>query len=212
MKQAIISLADGSTTSGTVSNIIEITEEAALGFVLPDNTLMWDCGTYPVAIGDDWNDGVFTRDGETLTAVATTEEQLAELKALVVGTEPTTLDEYKTAKITDSKTQLAEYLAANPMTYTDGNQYSVTAEKQSLLTSALARYQIATASGVEATLKWNSTGEECTVWAYDDLTALALAIADYVEPLVAQQQAIEIEINACSTVAEVEAVSIAYGS
>lgn len=81
MKQAIISLAEGSMTSGRVANIIEITEEAALGFVLPDNSLLWDCGQYPVAIGDDWNDGVFTREGEALTPLPTTGQQLAEVQA-----------------------------------------------------------------------------------------------------------------------------------
>lgn len=124
----------------------------------------------------------------------------------------TTLAEVKAAKIAASKTQLAEYLATHPLTYTDGKQYSVTAEKQSLLTSALARYQIATAAGVQTALKWNATGEECTVWEYADLAALALAIAAYVEPLVAQQQAAEVAINACTTVDAVKAISIAYGS
>lgn len=123
-----------------------------------------------------------------------------------------TLADYQAAKIAASKTQLAEHLAEHPLTYTDGKQYSVTAEKQSLLTSALARYQIATASGVPTTLKWNATGEECTEWEYNDLAALALAIAAYVEPLVAQQQAAEVAINACTSVAEVEAIAVAYGS
>lgn len=83
MKQAIISLAEGSMTRGKVSNIIEITQEAALGFMLPDNSLMWDCGTYPVAIGDDWCDGVFTREGEALTPLPTVEQQLAEAQILI---------------------------------------------------------------------------------------------------------------------------------
>ena len=81
MKKAIIFLDGGSMTSGSVANIIEITEEAALGFVLPDNTLMWDCEQYPVAIGDDWNDGVFTREGAALIPLPTVEQQLAEVKA-----------------------------------------------------------------------------------------------------------------------------------
>ena len=131
--------------------------------------------------------------------------ELAEIEAGNIGT-------LKAAKIAASKTQLADYLAANPLTYTDGKQYSVTAEKQSLLTSALARYQIATAAGVETTLKWNCTGEECTEWAYADLAALALAIAAYVEPLVAQQQAVEVAINACTTIDAVRAITIAYGA
>lgn len=81
MKQAIIALAEGSMITGKVSNIIEITQEAALGFMLPDNSLLWDCGTYPVAIGDDWNDGVFTREGAALIPLPTVEQQLAEVKA-----------------------------------------------------------------------------------------------------------------------------------
>lgn len=129
-----------------------------------------------------------------------------------IDQEPVTLEDYRAAKIGTSKTQLADYLEAHPLTYSDGKQYSVTAEKQSLLTSALARHQIATAAGVQTALKWNATGEECTVWEYADLAALALAIAAYVEPLVGQQQAAEVAINACSTVAEVEAIVIAYGS
>lgn len=95
MKQAIISLAEGSMTSGKVSNIIEITQEAALGFVLPDNSLMWDCGTYPVAIGDDWCDGVFTRDGEVLVALPTTEQQLAEVKAQLSQSDSAAIELYE---------------------------------------------------------------------------------------------------------------------
>lgn len=123
-----------------------------------------------------------------------------------------TLKDYKAAKISNSKTQLAAYLETHPLTYTDGKQYSVTAEKQSLLTSALARHQIATTAGVTTELKWNATGEECTVWEYADMAALALAIAAYVEPLVGQQQAAEVAINACTTIDEVKAIVIAYGS
>lgn len=148
-------------------------------------------------------------DGSTWVESATADE-IAVWE--VAHPSPIKLIDYKTAKVTNSKTQLATYLEAHPLTYTDGKQYSVTAEKQSLLTSALARYQIATASGVQTSLKWNATGEECTVWEYADLAALALAIAAYVEPLVSQQQAAEVAINACSTVAEVEAIVIAYGS
>lgn len=122
-----------------------------------------------------------------------------------------TLEDYKAAKIADSKAQLTAYLEIHPLKYTDGKHYSATAEKQSLLTSALARYQIATTAGVQTELKWNATGEECTVWEYADLAALALAIAAYVEPLVGQQQATEVAINACNTVAEVKAIVIAYG-
>ncbi len=136
----------------------------------------------------------------------------AEIAAELAEIQAVNIEAVKADKIAVSKTQLADYLEAHPLTYSNGKQYSVTAEKQSLLTSALARYQIATVAGVQTALKWNATGEECTVWEYADLAALALAIAAYVEPLVSQQQAAEVAINAYSTVAEVEAIVIAYGS
>lgn len=95
MKQAIISLADGSMTSGKVSNIIEITQEAALGFVLPDNSLLWDCGQYPAAIGDDWSDGVFTREGAMLTPLPTVEQQLLQVRVALSQSDATALELYE---------------------------------------------------------------------------------------------------------------------
>ena len=95
MRQAIISIAKGSMTSGKVSNIIEITQEAALGFVLPDNTLMWDCGQYPVAISDDWNDGVFTREGAALTSLPTVEQQLVQVCAELSQSDAAALELYE---------------------------------------------------------------------------------------------------------------------
>lgn len=79
-KKAIIALNEGSMTSGVVENLIEITDSASIGFKLPDNRLMWDCGQYPVAIGDEWNDGVFTRNGEAITAVPTIESRVSNLE------------------------------------------------------------------------------------------------------------------------------------
>lgn len=80
-KQAMIKLNEGGMTSGVVDNIIEIAAEAAIGLQLPDNHILWDCGQYPVAIGDEWNDGVFTREGEALIPIPTTEQQIADLQA-----------------------------------------------------------------------------------------------------------------------------------
>lgn len=134
----------------------------------------------------------------------------AELEAQRSEREKEELPNIKAVKISESKTLLAEFLEQHPLYYTDGKRYSVTAEKQSLLTSALARYQIAAAAGQQPALKWNATGEECTGWSFEDLAALALAIAAYVEPLVAQQQALEVAINACKTAKEVKKIEISY--
>ena len=120
------------------------------------------------------------------------------------------LEEYKEEKIALSKLMLSEWLANNPMLYSDGNYYSVTEEKQSLLNSNLASYERATAAGLDYPLKWNSTGAECTEWAYTDLTALSLSIAAYVAPKVSTQQAVEVQIRACETKEEVDRVVISY--
>ena len=125
---------------------------------------------------------------------------------------PEDIEGAKAYKIAESKEKLAEWLANNPMLYTDGKYYSVTAEKQSLLNGNLSSYERAQGASpsINYPLKWNATGEECTEWEYEDLVGLSLAIAAYVAPKVAEQQAIEIAINACSTIEELNGVVIAY--
>lgn len=122
------------------------------------------------------------------------------------------IEDIKVAKVAESKEKLAEWLADNPMTYADGKLYSVTAEKQSLLNGNLSSYERTqgASSSVKYPLRWNATGEECTEWEYEDLVGLSLAIAAYVAPKVAEQQAIEIAINACSTIEELNGVVISY--
>ena len=107
MRKAIISLAEDSMSQGKVSNIIEITQEAALGFVLPSNTLMWDCGTYPVAIGDDWQDGVFTREDTTLVPLPTAEQQLAETQAQLSQVDGALIELYENQLAAQGQTDAA---------------------------------------------------------------------------------------------------------
>lgn len=116
----------------------------------------------------------------------------------------------KLAKIEESKTKLAEWLANNPLLYSDGKYYSVTEEKQSLLNSNIASYERADALGIDYPLKWNSTGEECTEWTYEELVTLSLTIAAYVAPKVSKQQSIEITIKSCETAEELDKVVISY--
>lgn len=123
---------------------------------------------------------------------------------------PEDIDSAKAYKVAESKEKLAEWLSENPMQYTDGKRYSVTAEKQSLLNSNLASYERAQAAGIDYPLKWNSTGEECTEYSYEGLVGLSLAIAAYVAPRVSHQQELEITINACETVKELDEVVISY--
>ena len=157
-----------------------------------------DNSVYNLSIGDFWNGENWTRnvDGEQV----------------VINTASEILGIIKSNKIKASKEALEAYLEENPLTWTDGNQYNVTEEKQSLLTSQLALYQTATAAGQPYTLKWNTTGGVCTEWEYEDLAALALAIGAYVQPLVSYQQTKEVDIMNCETAEAVEAVVIDYGT
>lgn len=113
-------------------------------------------------------------------------------------------------KISESKTALAEYLATHPLQWMDGKYYSVTTEKQALLTSNLALYQISATAGQPFKLTWNSTGDECVEWTYEELAALALAIGAYVKPFVSRQQELELAIKECTTQAELDAIEITY--
>lgn len=132
----------------------------------------------------------------------------------VVATEPIVtaeeIEAHKTKRIQESKILLAKWLNDNPILYTDGKYYSVTEEKQALLNGNLASYERAKSIGVEYPLKWNSTGSSCVEWEYNDLLALSLTIAGYVAPKVAIQQNIELDIKACETIDEIDAVVIDY--
>lgn len=132
----------------------------------------------------------------------------------VVATEPVVtaeeIEAHKTKRIQESKILLAKWLNDNPILYTDGKYYSVTEEKQALLNGNLASYERAKSVGVEYPLKWNSTGSSCLEWEYNDLLTLSLTIAAYVAPKVAMQQNIELDIKACETMDEINAVVIDY--
>lgn len=85
-KKAIIALNEGSMTNGIVENLIEISSDAAIGLQLPKNRILWSCDNYPVTIGDEWNDGVFTRNGEPVYPIPTAEQRIYELEAELEST------------------------------------------------------------------------------------------------------------------------------
>lgn len=120
------------------------------------------------------------------------------------------LTDYKNSRITHSKDMLSEWLAIHPLLYKDGEYYSVTEEKQSLLNSNLANYERAVENGIEYLLKWNSTGNESVEWKYSDLLKLSLAISKYVSPKVLMQQSYETQIKNANTIEEIDNIVINY--
>lgn len=119
------------------------------------------------------------------------------------------IEQFKTEKITQSKQKLAEFLESNPLEY-NNEFFSVTQEKQALLTSAIAAYQLKVQAGVPATLKWNTTGDICREFSLEEITGLVIAITDYVQPRVEKQQEIEVQIMNATTMGELEGIEIDY--
>ena len=148
--------------------------------------------------------------GDALWSIDDKEDRYEIIESGTVPTEEETLGPRKEDKISESKTALSAYLASHPIQWSDGKYYSVTTEKQALLTSNLALYQISAAAGMPFKLTWNSTGDECVEWSYENLAALALAIGTYVKPFVSHQQELELMIKAATTQAELDAIEISY--
>ena len=128
------------------------------------------------------------------------------------ATQPDPLDAIKAEKIAQSKTDLAAYLKAHPMQWTDGNYYSITQEKQNQLTSKLAVAQAKATMGVSYDLKWNTTEEVCVPWEISDLYALAFAIDARVTALVTYQQTQEVAIRNATTKEELDGIVVDYAT
>nr|DAK57549.1 MAG TPA: protein of unknown function (DUF4376) [Caudoviricetes sp.]DAU56926.1 MAG TPA: protein of unknown function (DUF4376) [Caudoviricetes sp.] len=156
------------------------------------------------------NHNAAAKPGEELWTVKEQEDCYEVVSDGTVPSEEQSLEPIKNNKISESKTALSAYLASHPLQWSDGKYYSVTSEKQALLTSNLALYQISASAGQPFKLTWNSTGDECVEWTYEELAALALAIGTYVKPFVSRQQELEIAIKACTTMEELNAIEINY--
>lgn len=126
--------------------------------------------------------------------------------------EPDALEEAKADKIAKSKTDLADYLETHPLQWTDGEYYSITAEKQQQLTSKIMAATMAQTLSTEYTLTWNSTGEVCREWTLQDLSALAFAIDARVTSLVSYQQTQEVAMRNAATEEELNAIVVDYNS
>ena len=68
-KKAIILLDEGKQNEGEVINIIICDQRGMQGLRLPANQTLWDCTQWAVTIGDRWEDGVFTREGEAVEPI-----------------------------------------------------------------------------------------------------------------------------------------------
>lgn len=171
-----------------------------------------ECELYSSMVEELSNHNAAAKPGEELWTVKEQEDCYEVVSDGTVPSEEQSLEPIKNNKISESKTALSAYLASHPLQWSDGKYYSVTSENQALLTSNLALYQISASAGQPFKLTWNSTGDECVEWTYEELAALALAIGTYVKPFVSRQQELEIAIKACTTMEELNAIEINYDS
>ena len=116
------------------------------------------------------------------------------------------------SRIAQSKADLATYLETHPISWTDGEQYSITAEKQAQLTSKIMAATMAQTLSQPYTLTWNSTGQVCREWTLQDLSALAFAIDARVTALVSYQQTQEVAMRNAATREELDAIVVDYDS
>lgn len=116
------------------------------------------------------------------------------------------------ARIAQSKEDLAAYLETHPISWTDGENYSITAEKQAQLTSKIMAATMAQTLSQPYTLTWNSTGQVCREWTLQDLSALAFAIDARVTALVSYQQTQEVAMRSAATREELDAIVVDYDS
>ena len=116
------------------------------------------------------------------------------------------------ARIAQSKEDLAAYLETHPISWTDGENYSITAEKQAQLTSKIMAATMAQTLSQPYTLTWNSTGQVCREWTLQDLSALAFAIDARVTALVSYQQTQEVAMRNAASREELDAIVVDYES
>jgi hypothetical protein len=121
------------------------------------------------------------------------------------------LEEYQKMKQEENKKAFANFLINNPLTWIDGKQYGVTEEDQSEISLNMNQYSMAVQAGAEnPRLEWHARQEECTSWTVENLTALALAISDFVYPYYKKMQQYKTQIYTAKNYKEIKAIELKY--
>ena len=122
---------------------------------------------------------------------------------------PLTLDEIKAGAIVETRFMLGRILET-PISF-KGKLYSVTLEKQNLLSAQLGIFGLNKQSGIPTELSWNATGQSCEPWKFEDLLALSNAIREHVKPLAQMQRDAEVSIKKSKSEKDVRNVITKYG-
>lgn len=123
-----------------------------------------------------------------------------------------TLEELRAARQEENKAALAAWLAAHPLTWTDGKRYGVEEQDQNEMALNLMQYQAAASAGQVAPLEWHAQKEACRDFTQEEFLGLSMAISAYVYPYRRYQEAVKEAIYSARTAEEVVAVVIDYAS
>ena len=123
-----------------------------------------------------------------------------------------TLEELRAARQEENKAALAAWLAAHPLTRTDGKRYGVEEQDQNEMALNLMQYQAAASAGQVAPLEWHAQKEACRDFTQEEFLGLSMAISAYVYPYRRYQEAVKEAIYSARTAEEVAAVVIDYAS
>ena len=187
-------------------------EQTVVGYTMQEGDMLVDSETTPDRKQHAGSTGFvkprWDEDAEMWVEGATAEEQAAweaEHPAPAVD-----LDALRAAKQEQNKQALADWLAAHPLTWTDGKVYGVTEQDQTEMAINLAPYQLEVAAGQHAALEWHAQKQQCHTFTIEEYTALSLAIAAYVYPYRRYQEQVKAAIYAAKSKEELDAIEIDY--
>lgn len=187
------------------------------GYTTPADLTDWvqiDEGTgdkYNLCQSHYFDGGLYTADGIPRYALTGGAPVLRSDEEIEADRAPD-LDALRAARQEENKAALADWLAAHPLTWTDGNVYGVTEQDQNEMAINLAQYQLAVAAEQPAVLEWHAQKKQCHAFTIEQYTALSLAIAAYVYPYRRYQEQVKAAIYTAESEAEIHAIEIDYGS
>lgn len=153
---------------------------------------------------------VIEDDGERVTSCRWDEEAYQTWAAKHPA--PDFLPAAQAARQEENKAALSAWLAAHPLTWTDGKQYGVEEQDQNEMALNLMQYQAAALAQQPAPLEWHAQKEACRTFEQEEYLGLSMAISAYVYPYRRYQEQVKEAIYSAKNVEEVKAVVIDYES
>lgn len=123
------------------------------------------------------------------------------------------LARYKGAKVSELKNNLKSFLetaSVGSNCHGETKQYSVSSEKQQLLSALIQKKQYADENSILFEAYWNARGEVSEPYTLEELQQLSMEIYGFVQEYVIKEQQREQEINACYSQDDVDNIDITF--